>query len=376
MLRSSIVFLISALALGQQPNTPAASMTVDGVSGPPYPIATSVRTNTTATVAVSGAAGAPFIIALSATGIAQPGAALTGGGLVDLPLVPAPVIAVQAALDASGTSQLSVLVPPPGTPPAGIPIGHQEALQGAVSDPLSPAGFTLTALTQVSVIQGPIVVNLALGSDGVASINLAPHGFSIPFYGTSYNQIWVCVNGFLTFGSPDSDFSPTVLEFNTGAPPIAAFWSDLEQQPAAPWQAVRYTIDPAPPGGQPPFVQAEWINIPDWGGGSQFFHTFSTKIDALGVCKISYQALTAPASTRCSAASDRGWASTRRRRKISPRSIRPATRDRRSRASSRSIRPAPGGGWPSPFDLFGQVLTFQPSGGGSVPASTVSYMMY
>ena len=187
MLRSSIVLLISALALGQQPNTAAASMTVDGVSGPPYPIATSVRTNTTATVAVSGAAGAPFIIALSATGTAQPGAALTGGGLVDLPLVPAPVIGAQAALDASGVFQLSVLVPPPGTPPAGIPIGHQEALQAAVSDPLSPAGFTLTALTQVSVIQGPIVVNLALGSDGVASINLAPHGFSIPFYGASYN---------------------------------------------------------------------------------------------------------------------------------------------------------------------------------------------
>ena len=38
--------------------------------------------------------------------------------------------------------------------------------------------------------------------------------------------------------------------------------------------------------------------------------------------------------------------------------------------------PAPGGSWPNPFDLFGQVLTFQPSGGGSVPASTVSYLLY
>ena len=179
-------------------------------------------------------------------------------------------------------------------PPAGIPIGHQEALQAAVLDPLSPPGFTLTALTQVSVVQGPIVVNLTLGSDGVASINLAPYGFSVPFYGASYNQLWLCVNGFLTLGAPDSDFSPTVLEFNTGAPRIAAFWSDLEQQPAAPWQVVRYTIDPAPPGGQPPFVRADWINVPDWGGGSQFFHTFSTTINALGVCTLSYQTLTAP----------------------------------------------------------------------------------
>ena len=168
-----------------------------------------------------------------------------------------------------------------------------------------------------------------------------------------------------------------MLEFNTGAPRIAAFWSDLEQQPATPWQVVRYTIDPAPPGGQPPFVQADWINIPDWGGGSQFFHTFSATIDALGVCKLSYQSLTSPSvyALLCGIGPGLG---------VNPQAAKDLSALHSTGYAGASLEsffevypgPGPGGGWPNPFDLFGQVLTFQPSAGGSAPASTVSYMLY
>jgi hypothetical protein len=375
-MRSAVLItLLISIASAQQPNGSLASMTIDGASGPPYPIAKTVPTGVTASFALSGIPGSPFLIAASATGVVQPGALATGGGLVDLPLSPAPVIVIDGAanpafsLDPTGAFAFGVQVPPAGQ----IPIGHQEAVQAAIADPTSPAGFTLTAATQVTVVQGPIVVNLALGDDGAALIDVGAHGFSIPFFGTSYGQIWICVNGFLTFGLPDTDFTPTPLELNTGYPRLAPFWTDLEQGAGL----VRYTIDPNPAGSQAPSILAEWINVPDW-GGQGFTHTFSAFADAAGACRISYPILTSASifPALCGLAPGNG---------LNPQPMKDLTALLASGgvtgASYESFYEwfglASMQGYPGPdrpFDLFGTTLHFTPAGPGALPASTAAYL--
>jgi hypothetical protein len=384
-LRSAVPILLAVVAIdagAQQPNGAGASMTVGGASGPPYPIATTVRTSTPAFFALSGAPGAPFIVAVSATGATSPGSLVTAGGTVDLPVVPPPLLALDGTshpglvLDGAGTYGFAVPVPPAGTPPFGIPPGHQEAIQAAIGDPTSPVGFTLTAATQVTVVQGPIITDLTLGDDGAVPVNTAPHGFALPFFGTSYTQVWICVNGFITLGQPDTDFTSTPAEFNAGYPRLAAFWTDLEQPAGA---VVRSTVDPNPPAGQAPFLKVEWIGVPDWGVGIS--HTFSAVIDATGFCRIAH-AVTTNASlypTLCGIGPGGG---------LNPQSMKDLSA---LQAGGGAVGAAlesfyewygllgmPGYTWTTstPFDLFGLTLDFLPSGAGSPPASTTSYSLY
>jgi hypothetical protein len=362
--------LLAGGLFAQQPNSASATMTIDGFNGPPFPIAANVRTNTTAAFTLSGAPNAPYVVALAAQGLVQPGALITPGGIVDLPLSPPPVIAVESALDATGSSAFGVVVPPVGVFPAGVPLGHQETLQAVVADPASPVGWRLTAATQVTVIQGPIVVNLTLGSDGAAAIDLASHGFSIPFYGVSYTQLWMCVNGFLTLGAPNTDFTPSAPEFNDGPPRIAPFWTDLTQQNGQ----VRYTIDPNPPGSQAPFVQADWIGVVDWGTFNT--HTFSAYVDANGLCRLTASTLnSANTYTTLTGIGPGSGLNPQVAKDLS--ALHVAGYAGGTNESFFEIFTGPWGlpPWlpPHPFDLYGATLSFFPIGG--VPAATSAYFL-
>ena len=77
---------------GQQPNTPEASLVINAVAGPPYPITMTVQTNALATMLFKGAANVPYLLVRSATGQLQPGAATFFGDSFDLPLSPFPII--------------------------------------------------------------------------------------------------------------------------------------------------------------------------------------------------------------------------------------------------------------------------------------------
>lgn len=52
-------------------------------------------------------------------------------------------------------------------------------------------------------------------------------GWNATYYGTSYPDVFVGSNGFLTFGAGDTDFTETVAEHLSGAPRIAMWWDDL-----------------------------------------------------------------------------------------------------------------------------------------------------
>ena len=128
-----IVLLIATACMpGQQPNTPQASLTINAVAGPPYPITMTVQTNALATMFFQGAANVPYMLVRSPTGQLQPGAATFFGDSFDLPLTPFPMIehdgfasASQFHTNANGHANLSGIVPPAA---AGTMLSYQAAL--------------------------------------------------------------------------------------------------------------------------------------------------------------------------------------------------------------------------------------------------------
>ena len=67
-------------------------------------------------------------------------------------------------------------------------------------------------------------VPLTLGDDDYEQV---PIGFSFPFQGSNYTDVFVNSNGSLTFGGGDTDYTESVGEFLGGLPRIAPLWDDL-----------------------------------------------------------------------------------------------------------------------------------------------------
>ncbi len=65
---------------------------------------------------------------------------------------------------------------------------------------------------------------LDLGDDDFEQV---PLGFTFPFNGFNYTDVYVNSNGNLTFGSGDTDFTESVGEFLNDQPRIAPLWDDL-----------------------------------------------------------------------------------------------------------------------------------------------------
>jgi hypothetical protein len=242
---------------------------------------------------ISGGTNAPFIIVASGNGQLSPNSATVFGDKFDLPLSPPFAVCLDGLTNPifttgpTGAFGFGVLCPPVGTPPTGIALGFNAAYQAAVVDYFSAFGWSLTAATQVTVIQGPTVVYLATGvgtyaANGGATINLSTYAMTLPFYGLNHSTVHICGDGFMTFGGAMvPDFTPSVSEFVSGPPRIAGQWTDLDQLGTA---VVKYTIDTVPPGGASPYLSCEFINVQDAVSG--YLHTFSWKIDTQGFTQV------------------------------------------------------------------------------------------
>jgi hypothetical protein len=66
---------------------------------------------------------------------------------------------------------------------------------------------------------------LTLGDDDAVQVPL-PFGF--PFNGVNYTSVWVGSNGFVTFGSGDTNPGASKTALLVGAPRIAGMWTDLD----------------------------------------------------------------------------------------------------------------------------------------------------
>jgi hypothetical protein len=137
---------------------------------------------------------------------------------------------------------------------------------GLVGTTLSHIGFTVAAgypdnIKEITGIHTftfwPAPTEQPTSDDG--SVEL-PLPFPFPFYGNYYNSVWVNMNGNLTFGAGDSDFTESAADMLAGAPRIAALWDDLT--PSGTGGHVRTRVIPV---GQKQAV-IEYVNVPEYPG--------------------------------------------------------------------------------------------------------------
>ena len=86
---------------------------------------------------------------------------------------------------------------------------------------------TETDLPAGGVFEPEIGTSLNQGDDVVDQVSLP---FAFPFYGTDHTDVFVGSNGYLTFGSGDTDFTESVNDFLAPQPRIAPFFDDLDPE--------------------------------------------------------------------------------------------------------------------------------------------------
>jgi hypothetical protein len=375
MKRTALVLALAlAVAAAQQPNTASASFVINGVDGPAFPITLTVQTNAPASGLFRGAANAPWALLRSPTGMLQPGAATFFGDHFDLPLLPAPWVEFDGFapgspyhMDASGIGSVSGISPV---------IGKLAAYQAVVSDPSSPFGISLTAASLAVLAQSWTQATYTLGDESTTAVNLAP--LQIPFYGASYSSLYLCSNGYVTFGAPTSDFTPTPSEFNAGPPRIAPFWTDLD----CPANAVTVTIDPAVAPNAPGLVRVDYTNVHAY--LFPVLHNFSLQIHSNGLVQILFP----PNNPMCvydeiTGIGPGGGGLTPLPQKDLSTLCAP-TGSFLGGVNESFIEwygiiaqnPYYGNPYDNPYDLAGRQLTFYPANGGAAPGSTQRYLMY
>lgn len=93
-------------------------------------------------------------------------------------------------------------------------------------------GLTALAPAHASLYTTSFGTQLATLSncDDCASdaLRFSGSGQSINFFGKSYSSLYVGSNGYVTFGTPRTNFTPAPLDTQTLSPMIAALYSDLD----------------------------------------------------------------------------------------------------------------------------------------------------
>jgi hypothetical protein len=157
---------------------------------------------------------------------------------------------------------------------------NAEAVDPNIDD---PCDYTLITAAAGSPFTADILVNgnpndLDLGDDDYELVSLP---FPFPFCGQSYTSVYVGSNGFVTFGSPDTDFSESVGEFLTGPARIAPLWDDFNPSDGG-------SITALPDG--PDFL-ISWNNVPEWGAATT--NSFELRLRADGTFDVTYSSIAA-----------------------------------------------------------------------------------
>ena len=97
---------------------------------------------------------------------------------------------------------------------------------------LLPVTFVLAAaLSAQNCPERTLGTNIGAGDDVMSAMQTI--GFAFPFAGTTYSNVHVCTNGYVTLSNGGvpvpgaADYSATTLELSSGPPRICALWHDL-----------------------------------------------------------------------------------------------------------------------------------------------------
>lgn len=124
----------------------------------------------------------------------------------------------------------------------------------------------------------PTETSVPLGDDDSKSIDL---GFSFEFFGKSYTKVFINSDGNLTFGAGDKATDRSLTRFLTGAPRIAALFSDLDPSAGG---VVSVSQDGAS-------ATITYTSVPLWGGGGT--NSLSVKLSADGAIMVSIGSISA-----------------------------------------------------------------------------------
>ncbi len=111
-------------------------------------------------------------------------------------------------------------------------------------------------------------------------------GFTFPFYGSTYNSVFVNSNGNLTFTVGDTYPYPSFEMFIGGGtlPRIAPFWVDLFPPSSPAGGGVFYSQEPTR------FI-VTWVQVPYFFGGAPPFNTFQVVLYNDGRVAFAYEYL-------------------------------------------------------------------------------------
>jgi subtilisin-like proprotein convertase family protein len=132
-------------------------------------------------------------------------------------------------------------------------------------------------------------VPLTLEDDGVESVSL---GFPLVFHGEIYHDVYVCANGFVSFGRGVGAFQNTSIP--SVEPPNAsvyAMWDDLQPPAAGPGGGVSYLREIS---GNQSRLTVQWNRVPQWGQADE--NTFQIVIFQDGAIELRYADITPEAS--------------------------------------------------------------------------------
>jgi hypothetical protein len=391
---AALFLMMVGVLFSQQPNTSNHSLTINGNDGPPFPVQINVRTSLPANFAFGTLPNQPYALYQGTLHIGQTAFA---NGIVDLNLNPAPAKILDGFsnpayyTDFTGAATFVVNVPNVGTPPNGVPIGFQIAEQALVGDPLNSYGYSLTAATRVTVIQGPTIQYYSLGDESEATVTL-PSSMPIPFYGINQTTLYLGSNGYVSLGTTfGSDYTPNNYSMLGQCPRIAGQWCDL----TCAANGVRTTLDTNPGNGNPGYYKVDYINATDW--LIPIYHNFSILMRADGYLEIQSLPTNNPSSydqmVGISAGSNLGGASQTQKNFIGPQppgsTVGPGILSTSPFAYVGGVNEAfyewfgivtqnayYGNTYDNQYDLAAVTLHFAPTGAGTLPGSSNRYVLY
>jgi hypothetical protein len=147
--------------------------------------------------------------------------------------------------------------------------GFEDSVSGTVAYTWEEISTTGTKLENISDVL-----------DGTQPVDLV--GFSFPFYGNTFSRVHVSNNGFVTFGTPSSDYNNRPLP-SSSAPAnlIAAFWDDLDTR----------TIGDIYYKEESNRLIIQYENVGRYGGGTSSAYTFQIVLFADGRIQFRYKSM-------------------------------------------------------------------------------------
>lgn len=116
--------------------------------------------------------------------------------------------------------------------------------------------------------------------DGSLQVNITSvfGAGGIDYFGTNYTSMYINTNGLITFGGPNTSYTPTALGGLT-QPSIAPFWTDINitSGTAAGTNNIYYDLDPGT--GR---VTITWLGVAAYSGGGANRNTFQVVLQHTG----------------------------------------------------------------------------------------------